>query len=103
MEACVLLLKRQKPLLVSTTVLGVRVLMADHAEILLTVTSAAALLDNILESDVNKSARRPWEWKVEPFWIHKSAPRQSGPTGMRRIWPGYTSKQSMGILVPGHV
>ena len=54
MEACVLSLKRQKLLLVSTTVPGVRVLMADHAKILLTVTSAAALLDNILESDVNK-------------------------------------------------
>jgi len=54
MEACVLSLKRQKPLFVSTTVPGVRVLMADHAEILLTVTSAAALQVNILASNVNK-------------------------------------------------
>ena len=54
MKACVLSLKRQKPLLVSTAASEARVLMVDHAEILLTVTSAAALLDNILESDVNK-------------------------------------------------
>jgi len=54
MEACVLSLKRQKRLRVSTTVSGVRALMADHAEILLKVTSAAALLVNLLANNVNK-------------------------------------------------
>ena len=53
-EACVLSLKRQKRLRVSTTVSGVRVLMADHAEILLEVTSAAALLVNLPANNVNK-------------------------------------------------
>ena len=54
MEACVLSLKRQKRLRVSTTVSGVRVLMADHAEILLKVTSAAALQVNLPANNVNK-------------------------------------------------
>jgi len=54
MKTCVLSLKRQKALLVSTTVSGVRVLMVDHAETLLTVTSAAALQVNLPANNVNK-------------------------------------------------